>query len=234
MNFGALLESHGEHGDAWRLLDRASMMVCDLEDAFVAAASEADALDYASHMPSLRSELIACSRNLPNGDEVLYTHLWRGKAAVARALTRRQASLSARAATDSAISQMFATWADSRRELSRLILAPSDGTINQDRLTRIQQLSDAKEHLERQLAEAVPDFARDQKAGRRTHTELQNVLPERTVVVDLVQYSVSELDPEQNGIARPRKRLSYMGFVLGAVVSPGASNSARPHRSITL
>ena len=75
-NLGQLLELTGEHADAWRLFDRASTMYCDLDEVFVAAASEAEALDYLSRMPSIRACLISCSLNMPDNADLIYGHIW--------------------------------------------------------------------------------------------------------------------------------------------------------------
>ncbi|MGP0068103.1 MAG: CHAT domain-containing tetratricopeptide repeat protein [Isosphaeraceae bacterium] len=213
-NLGSLLERKAEYVEAWRYLDRASTMFGDLAEIFMTGSSEAEALDFLARIPSISGSVITCSSHLPEGGDAAYAHVWRGKAAVARTLLRRQASLSRRAGTDPATRQLVSSWNDRRQELARLMMAPFDGHNGLDRLRRLEKLTLEKEQLERQLAVEVPDFARDQRLGRSSHGELLKVLPERTVVVDLVQYARHEQDPRKKGNAGLRIAPSYVGFVL--------------------
>src|SRR5262249_6623078 len=72
-----------------------------------------------------------------------------------------------------------------------------------------------KERLERQLAEALPDFARQQKLDRSPHSRLLEALPDRMVVLDLIQFTRFEQDPQVKGKKGERRTPSYVGFVLG-------------------
>ena len=115
---------------------------------------------------------------------------------------------------DSAVKQTIASWNDCRRELAMLSLAPFDGHVNRDQLQRLRQLSADKERLEKQLAQALPEFARGQGLDRQPHTELPRALPGGTVLIDLVQYTRIEQDPKRAGLAGLRATSSYIGFVL--------------------
>src|SRR5262249_41909171 len=154
---------------------------------------------------------ISTSLHLPESAEAAYARVWRGKAAIARTLQRRQASLFDLAKTDPATRQAIAAWQESRRQLARLLRAPSDP----DRLKQLQERTRDKQRRDRQLAEALPDFARQQKLNQSPHSRLLEALPDRIVVLDLVQFTRFEQDPQVKGRNGQRRTPSYVGFVLG-------------------
>ena len=80
----------------------------------------------------------------------------------ARLLQARQASLFRRDGSNPTEDKMLKDWNDRRRELARLLLAPPDETSLGQRARKIQQLTEEKERLERQLADSLPGFGRDQ------------------------------------------------------------------------
>jgi CHAT domain-containing protein/tetratricopeptide (TPR) repeat protein len=213
-NLGRVEERQENHREAWRLLDEASRMMSDLNEVFVAAASEAEALDYLAQFPEFHDNLLSCSYHLADKVEAVYAHVWRHKALIARTLERRQASFVQQTGSDRASRQIVEAWNDRRRELARLLLAPPDGRNQAERLGRLERLTTEKERLERRLADALPEFARDQRLKRSPHSELLRALPDRTVVIDLTQYNRLEQDPRIKGVRGQRITLSYVGFVL--------------------
>jgi CHAT domain-containing protein/tetratricopeptide (TPR) repeat protein len=213
-NLGALLQAQGAYGEARPLLQQAVDMQQDLAELFLAATSEAEALNYLASLPSARDGLISVSLHLPDGEEATYARVWRGKAAVARVLQRRQAALLHRAGANPATRRVIDAWRDTRGQLARLLLATADGRDHPERTQRLQELTAEKERLERQLAEMLPEFARQQALERSPHTQLLEVLPEGTVVLDLVQFTRHEQDPQIKGKKGDRRTPSYVGFVL--------------------
>jgi CHAT domain-containing protein/Tfp pilus assembly protein PilF len=214
-NLGHLLQIEGKDTEAWPFLIQAADISHDLAEVFLAATSEAEALDFLTRIPFDRDYLISASLHLRDRAEATYGRVWRGKAAIARTLERRQASLFVLAKNSPATRQAIETWNDRRRQLARLLLAPSDGRDNAERLGRLRQLTVEKERLERQLAEAVPEFARQQKLNQNPHSRLLEALPDRMVVLDLVQFTRFEQDPQVKGKNGERRTPSYVGFVLG-------------------
>ncbi len=213
-NMGLLLRTEGKDAEAWPLLIQAADITHELAEVFLAATSEAEALDYLAQLPAIRDLLISTSLHLPESSEDAYAQVWRGKAAVARTLRRRQASLFDRARTDPATRQAIETWNDRRRQLARLLLARSDRRDDVGRLRQLRELTVEKERLERRLAEALPEFARQQRLDQSPHTRLLDALPDRAVVLDLVQFTRFEQDPQLKGKKGGRRTPSYVGFVL--------------------
>src|SRR5262249_28904070 len=175
---------------------------------------EAEALDYLAQLPAARDELISVGLHIPESEEAAYARVWRGKAAVSRLLQRRQVSLFRWAAADPAILREVEAWRETRGQLAQLLLATADGRDHPERLQRLQDLTAQKERLERELARGIPEFARTQTLEQSPHTQLVDALPDRTVVLDLVQYTHFEQDPQVKGEKGERRTPSYVGFVL--------------------
>ncbi|MFI5455305.1 MAG: tetratricopeptide repeat protein [Isosphaerales bacterium] len=222
---GFLLAAQGTFGEAKPFFQQCADMQEGLVEILLAATSEAEALNYLGTLPLTRDLLISVCLHVPDGDDAIYARVWRGKAAVARVLQRRQAELFHRAAADPVARRDIEAWRDVRGQLARLLLATADGHDHPERLARLQQLTVEKERLERRLAEAIPDFARHQALERSPHTKLVEVLPEHTVVLDVVSYTHFEQDPQIKGKRGERRTPSYIGFVLA---------KGRPIRAVDL
>jgi CHAT domain-containing protein len=106
------------------------------------------------------------------------------------------------------------TWRDARSRLARLILATADGRDHPERAAMIKELGSEKERLERELAEAVPEFARNHALEQSRHQDLLKVLPEGTAVLDFVRFTRFEWDPQVKGKKGEHRTPSYVGFVL--------------------
>ena len=209
-NMGDLLQTERKYTEAWPFFIQAVDISHGLAEDFLAATSEAEALDYLSQLPTFRNTLISTSLHVPESSEAAYARVWHGKAVIARTLQRRQGFLFDLAETDPASRQTIEAWQESRRQLARMLRAPS----NPDRLKQLQELTREKERLERHLAEALPEFARQQKLNQSPHSRLLEALPDRMVVLDLAQFTRLEQDPQVKGKNGERRTPSYVGFLL--------------------
>ena len=203
----------GDRPSAWSLVSQAMVMCNKLDEIFVAAASEAESLDYLVQSKPIRDDLICCSAGTPGNGDAVYAHIWRRKSLIARMLAHRQAALVAKASSDPEVRQRLADWIDRRREIAGL-MAGADSPTPSHRLERLQQLTREKEQLERQLADSLPEFAREQRLKQSPHGDLIKVLPDRTVIVDLVQYARRDRAASEKGDAGVPAALSYVGFIL--------------------
>jgi len=213
-NLGGLLQETGAHALAWPVLCKATDMGRDLAEVFLTSASEAEAFDYLAQIPASLSRLMSTSLQLPDSTAATYARVWSSKALIARTLERRQETLVRLAGSDPAVRQTVATWNVRRRELARLLLAPSDGRDQPERMNHLNALTADKERLERDLAARIPQFAREKALEESPYTQLIETLPDRTVVVDAVQYVRYDHDPHTRGTKGERRTLSYVGFVL--------------------
>jgi tetratricopeptide (TPR) repeat protein len=213
-NLGALLKDEGQLAAALPLLQRAVDMYQDEAELFQGAVSEAESYDYLAGLPRNIDSLLAVSCRLPDQAEPTYARVWRGKAAVARAIQHRHVALGLLATADATTRQKLESWRDVRRQLARLMLATADGRDDPGQVGRLRQLAADKERIERELAESLPEFARQQALAHRPHTRLLERLPAGTVLLDIVAYNLHEKDPQDKGRKGERWTPSYAGFAL--------------------
>jgi CHAT domain-containing protein/tetratricopeptide (TPR) repeat protein len=186
-NLGFVLRDQGEYGPALDSLRQALEMDRELLTTFEDTVSEAEVLNYLARLPSARDAFLSVSAELPGAPpKGLYPLLWHTKGAVADLLFRRQQLL--RATTDDASRQAAEDLLDARRQLARLLLAPADAPVK-DRAGRLQELTDRKERLERDLVGRLPELARRQALERAPYTDLIDHLPERAAFLDLWRYN---------------------------------------------
>jgi CHAT domain-containing protein/Tfp pilus assembly protein PilF len=208
-NLGVLLSAQGEYAQALLALKRAVRIYQELADTFAAAASETEALNYATSVPLTIDDLLSASCHPSVADFDAYLYLWRSRAALLRILQRKQNVLAA------AVQGASGTWDDLqrvRRQLARLVLTPTRG--DKEHLKLVKELTEQKEELERQLAKAAPAFARQQQLGRLEPADLVKHLPAHSAFIDLVKYVYFEYDPKKPGEAGEKRTASYAAFVL--------------------
>jgi CHAT domain-containing protein len=216
---GAMLHLRGEYQEALPYLRRALAMDQALADSFVAGASEAEALNFAATLPLVRDLLLSTPDTAELSEDDLYAPVWRGKAAVARILRRRQEALADGAGP--LARQLWQDLLDVRRGLSQLLLAPAGPSG--ERLTQLRQLTSRKEDLERRLAQSLP--RRSQLLGLPPHDDLVKKLPPGTAFIDLLRYV--RIERTTPTAFRPgwRATPTYVAFLL----TPG-----RPVRRVDL
>jgi CHAT domain-containing protein/tetratricopeptide (TPR) repeat protein len=202
-SLGALHQRRGENGQALNYIRRAVSMDQALADNFAAGASEVEALNFAATLPVARDLLLS----VPDGEglsaEDLYDPVWRGKAAISRILRRRQKALAEEAGSTGR--QLWQELLDTRRELSRLLLAPAGEPG--ERLRQLRELTTHKEDIERRVARALPELSRGELLALPPHTELVKKLPAGTAFVDLLRYF--RVAPHSG-----RTTPTYLAFVL--------------------
>jgi CHAT domain-containing protein/Tfp pilus assembly protein PilF len=207
-NLGFLLAAQGEYGRALPSCERALAMFQSLAAVFTDSASEAEALNFRARLPGTRDLFLAVTARLPQtSPEDSYRVLWRGKAALTEILQRRQRLL--QGVTDPEARRRAEELLDVRRRLARLLLAPAAGT-NQDRQGRLEELTDKKEWLERQLARDLPELAGERALRRAPHTDLVKALPPGTAFLDLFRYQTWDAQKSRWGPGQ------YAAFVLRA------------------
>jgi CHAT domain-containing protein len=168
---------------------------------FADASAEAESLNFLhSQLPHIRDLFLSVSANAPDsspGDT--YAVLWQGKAALARALERRQRLL--RRLDDDQARAKLREWLDARRDLARLILGLDRQAKDRDR--RLRELTQRKEGLEKELAAKLPEL----RAAQAPYTDLVERLPEDAAFVDLHRHLHREEGAE-------KWRPHYVAFVL--------------------
>jgi tetratricopeptide (TPR) repeat protein len=209
-NLGFLIQDQGEYAKALPYLEKGLAMDEELADAFLANASEAEALNRLASLPFTRDAYLSLARRVPQTEEASYAHVWRGKAAVARVLERRQQTLALTA--DPACADLARDLTKCRQTLARLLLAPAGS--QPDLSDHVQKLTNRKEELERQLARKLPAFKELQERDRLAPADLLKRLPARTAFIDFLRYYRIEQDPKVRGRAGEKWTASYLAFVL--------------------
>jgi CHAT domain-containing protein len=181
-NLGSLLEARGEYARAEPFFRDALGMNQRLAAAFADGSAEAEALNFLlARLPRCRDLYLSVSANLswaPAAD--VYAVLWQGKAALARALERRQHLL--RQTDDDKVQGKLQELLDARRALARLILGLDKQAKGRDE--RLQALTQRKEDLEKELAAKLPGL----KDIQSRPADLADRLPADAGFVDLYRY----------------------------------------------
>jgi len=184
-NMGSLLADQGEYGKAADVLAEATSMYDRLVAAFADAGSEAEALNLAASLPGTSNIFLAATAHAEGAKPAeSYSVLWQGKSALARGLQRRRRLLHAAAAADEATRRKVQTLVSVRQELARLVLVPLRPN-EADRAQVVQDLTDKKERLEKELAALLPASDR----GTFLFTDLADHLAEHAVFIDLYRYA---------------------------------------------
>jgi CHAT domain-containing protein len=208
-NLGALLDAQGEYGPARTNFERALAMYQDLTDTFVATASEAEAMNRLARLPLTRDSYLSVTRHLDQIDADSHYRVWSGKAALSRLLERRRQLL---LTADPDCRDLARQLADARQALAVRLLAPPATRLAA--ANDVQQLTERKEELERQLGRKLPAFHALLERARFTPDDLLQQLPAHTAFVDFLRYVHFEQDPKVPGIAGERRTPCYVAFVL--------------------
>jgi CHAT domain-containing protein/Tfp pilus assembly protein PilF len=215
-NLSVQLWLQGDYPGAQTHLQQALDMQQELAEILITAVSEAEALNLLASFPLTRDGFLSVSRHLPDSDAASYAQVWRSKAAALRILRRRHQAL--QHLSDPESRDLWEKLVQTRRDLARLILSPPrDPKLHTEKL---QQLTEQKEKLERQLAESSAPFRRQQELERLSPADLVQQLPLQTVFIDLLRYVRFEQDPKVPGIKGLQRTLSYVAFVLRLGQSP--------------
>ena len=203
-NLATLLWDQGEDREAYEHLAQGLEMYQNLAERFFATASEAEALNFATSQPPMQSLLLSVCRQFDAPTDELYRFVWQGRRGIQHVMAGRQQMIGAMATPT--IRAQYQSYLNKRRALAALTRFSTDPDLKQ-----LAELTQAKEHLERELAAAVPPFRRSLEARLSSHVQLIEKLPPGTVFVDVLAYTLFEHAPN------PRAKKitdSYVAFVL--------------------
>jgi CHAT domain-containing protein len=208
-NLGVLLKARGEAGRAEPLLREALAMQGRLVKTLLLGMAEAEVLNYVAHLPLARDIHLSVSRDVPDSATHAYAGVWHSRGAVARFLSQRR--VAAMAAADPMSQDLARRLADKRKALA--VLLGARRALGAEQAERARRLSDEKEHLEKDLARALPAFAQLLQSDRATPEDLGKRLPEGVAYLDLVRYARLEFDPSKPGRKGQRLAPNYVAFM---------------------
>jgi CHAT domain-containing protein/Tfp pilus assembly protein PilF len=206
-NLGLLLQAQGEYGPAQSYCERAMVICRDLNETFVATASEAEAMNRPGCLPLV--PYLSVTRHLDQTVADSYRSVWGGKGAVSRLLERRRQLL---LTADPDCRDLARQLADARQALAVRLLAPAGS--RRDAADGVQKLTERKEELERQLGRKLSAFNALLERARFTPDDLLRHLPAHTAFVDFVRYVYFEQDSKVSGKAGEKRTPCYVAFVL--------------------
>jgi len=189
-NLGYLLKARGKYDKAADIFAEGTTMHDRLVATFADGGAEAETLNLAASLPGSRIAFLAATAHVKGAKPAEhYLVLWQSKSALARGLQRRRRLLHAAAEADEATRRKVQTLIGVRQDVARLVLAPARPG-DADRAQLVQDLTDKKERLEKELAALLPASGR----GTLSYPDLADRLPERTAFIDLYRYRA--LDPQ--------------------------------------
>src|SRR5579864_641988 len=206
---GSLLLRTGEPGPALPHLERATAILRELTDRAIAVASEDDALAILRATPAVRDNYLSAARAVPGQEDAAYRVVWDTKAAVTRVLERRAAQLRATGTEQEA---RLTRLREVRRNIEDLLRSNLLSVEERDRQLRV--LSDERDALERELAQALTAFGRQRQRDRCAPADLIKALPPGTAFVDYFVYNQTEPQPSHLRKLLGQPLLSYVAFVL--------------------
>jgi len=212
---GAVLLGSGKAAEAVDLWTEALRMQRGLIDQFALGASEAEALAFAHRTFSSLHNYLSATTGQPRADSATYAQVWTQRAALSRILQRRHLAALA-AAANSEVRGLFDRLQQTRHELAALLLAPlpvsPEAQRSRDR--RVNELTDVKQRLERDLVGLLPEADRQRRIDRLGPDDLTRALPHAAAFLDLLRYDRWEYDPNKPGRAGAGVRASYVAFVV--------------------
>ena len=203
-NLGELLVVEEKYDKAAEILGKGLTMYDRLMAAFAASAAEAEAINLAASRPRIHSGYLAATAHTKESPADCYALLWRGKGGLARTQEQRRRLLRAASTADADTRRKVQTLLETRQDLARLILAPPGRAGAADRAALLQELTDQKERLEKELAGVLPASER----ATAPYTDLANHLSDKTAFIDCYRYW------NWNPKTRQWDELHYTAFVL--------------------
>jgi CHAT domain-containing protein/tetratricopeptide (TPR) repeat protein len=206
---GLLLLKAGEPGQALPHLERATAILREITDRAIADASEEDALAMLRATPTVRDNYLSAAGAVPGQEDAAYRVVWDTKAAVTRVLERRAAQV--RAAGTEQVNRL-ARLREVRRQIETLLRSNSPKIEERDRQLRV--LTDERDALERDLAQALKAFGRQQQRDRQGPADLVKALPPGAAFVDFFFYTQTEPKPSPLRKLLGQSLISYAAYVI--------------------
>jgi CHAT domain-containing protein len=215
-NVGMALLVTGRPVAAAEILAEALRMQRGLIDQLALGASEGEALAFARRILSSLHNYLSATAQRPGADATAYAQVWGQRSALSRVLQRRHLAALAAAPANSEVGRLFERQQLVRQELAAQLLAPlpmaPEALRRRDR--RVNDLTEAKQRLERELIALLPEADRQRRLARLGPDDLARALPQGAAFVDLLRYHPTELEPNKAGRPGTKDRAHYVAFVV--------------------
>ena len=205
-NMGGMLLELGRYEQSVDYLERALALKCRLTDTLVLAASEGEAHALARAAGSSLSLYLSATQQRKDSAPATYAHVWNERSALTATLTQRLQATRLAAARNPEVRQCFQELQDKRLALAHLLQQPlpQNGDTLRARDRQVNELTQAKDALDRQLLRLLPDLAKQHPLHKLSPDALRQDLPENTAFVDVLRDYRWEFDPKKPGRAGTR------------------------------
>lgn len=202
----------GEEAKGVALATEAARIRLRIATNVAAGMAEAQSLNFVSQ--NLRPPAVLLSLQRGANVEELYEQVWARRGLIQQCVSRRHVEI--RRIPSLRAGEQYREYLATRRSLAASLVAPasSDRAAAQVALKRLEELSEKKERLERQLAAQLPELGRELENSRRSHRELVGQLPNGVAMVDLL--CCPHRDEARNRLEEPGQGGSrwYTAFLL--------------------
>jgi tetratricopeptide (TPR) repeat protein len=208
-NIGYVKLATGSFEEAMHYFLQGLAMRRELDRQFVAAAPESEAIAFVRSQQWMCDSFLTLTARLPGSDMSAYRLIWTYKSAISRVLERRHAvACAAGTAQAGKFDELKAT----RQRIDQLLRDRRMPTVERDKL--LTQLTDARDSLERELANALPILDRVKEIDALGPEALLTCLPDHTVLIDFVRYTRFEFDKNRPGKGGESRKTCYSAYVL--------------------
>jgi CHAT domain-containing protein/Tfp pilus assembly protein PilF len=207
-NLGILLQARERYAEAELYLRDALAMHQLQFDRLAEYAAEAEALNFAAPHQFMLDAYLSIQRHLP-GNPGAYDLVWKSRAPLTRILERRH--LDMYASKDPAVKDLALKLQSARQLLALLLLSPPEDAAGHNK--RLEELTDAKEDLEKHLAKQLR-LTLSTPGAQTSPQQLSKAIPEGAAFIDMVRYTDVSQDPKVPGEKGRIRTTRFVAFVL--------------------
>ena len=215
-NIGYVLLASRQYEPAVAHLEQALVMQARLTGNVALAVSEGEALAFARASHSSLHGYLSATLHLPQSAAQAYARVWTDRAALSRILHQRHQAALAAAADKPEVRDCFARLQTVRRDLAYVLLQPlpSDQQTLQGRDRLVNELTQDKRRLERELVRLLADLDKQRQLDALGPADLQKALPAHSAFVDLLRYRRFAFDPKKPSGEKESWTSCYVAFVV--------------------
>ena len=214
-HLAGLFQAQGQYAQAEPLYCQALTMYRRLAITQAELRGEGEMLTLLAYQPQTRQSYLSLMQHAPTLSDRGYDMLWADRGYLTR--MAEQKHLAVRTASVSpAFRQQWEELVSLKRQRAQLLLAPE--TPDPETLTareRQREAWDRQIHdLSAQVRDGLPALQELQRQDNSTPVDLQKSLPQKSIFVDLLRYTLFEQDPAKPGKAGEKQSLRYVAFLV--------------------
>ena len=230
---GAMLLASRKYDRSVAHLEQALVIEAHLTRNVAFAVSEAEAIAFVRRTGSSLHGYLSATLHLRQSPARAYSHIWTNRTALSRILHQRHQAALVAAANQPEVRKCFVQLQSVRRDLASRPLQPlptnQETLQGRDRL--VNELTQDKRRLERDLVRLLPDLDKQRQLDNLGPADLQKALPDHAAFVDLLRYDRWDFDPKKPGREGISSTSCYVAFVVCPECPCNGFSWRRPNRS---